>query len=442
MLREFYAWCLAISKTRLRKSVIVAEPESNSKTKIPYTASLPEPQLLGVTKAELALREWNQGDKHALANITVDDLSEHPARARLALAFGTANQHIGNSEKARLFISVAKQWGCDRKLIAYHLVTDARRSVDRALELLASRPKVDYGASTKDAVKDDLESHSKDIDLTSSNIHSADTLEKKFEKKKSIPELIEDQALKVESIGRELKNEIKNVSTQLESVLRIQSYLETGKFLPPFHGWPVSPDFICFVMKRIERKDYSLVIEFGSGTSTALIASSIDSLHGHKIRPYQLAFEHLEKYHAETDALINERRLVNHSVNLVLTPLAEMSLDSAHVNIYKFYDCKEFLYHLAQENSSLVENLLVIVDGPPGLTGRHARYPAMQIVLNAFPKANIDFILDDTNRKDEQEIVQMWIEVLDRMKRSYEHIPLDFEKGASLIEVRSVSQEN
>ena len=63
-----------------------------------------------------------------------------------------------------------------------------------------------------------------------------------------------------------------NAVAQLEAYIAIHNYFNTGSLLSGFHGWPISPDIGLFIINQMRRKQYDLIIEFGSGTSTLLFA--------------------------------------------------------------------------------------------------------------------------------------------------------------------------
>lgn len=50
---------------------------------------------------------------------------------------------------------------------------------------------------------------------------------------------------------------------------------------------------------------------------------------------------------------------------------------------------------------------MLVVDGPPGNTQNVARYPAMPVLYDRLA-GDCVVMLDDYNRKDEQQAVQMW----------------------------------
>ncbi len=119
---------------------------------------------------------------------------------------------------------------------------------------------------------------------------------------------------------------IDNAVRQGEAFLNIRDFFNGGEYLPEMHGWAVSPDFALYLIELIVDSDYDLVIEFGSGTSTLLIAKAIarsSSKRNGKSPVLQVAFEHIENYHAKTAAQLRRFNLEK-NVQLVSRPVNSM----------------------------------------------------------------------------------------------------------------------
>ena len=64
---------------------------------------------------------------------------------------------------------------------------------------------------------------------------------------------------------------------------------------------------------------------------------------------------------------------------------------------------------------------LLIVDGPPRIINKNARYPAIPL-LKKFIIDDTVILLDDGRRKDEQNTVELWLKELDKFKAEYFNI--------------------
>ena len=100
-------------------------------------------------------------------------------------------------------------------------------------------------------------------------------------------------------IEQTIRREAANTVQQLEAFFGIQHYFAHGTLLPSFHGWPISPDIGLYLIQLIEANGYDLVIEFGSGSSTFLMAKALEQTARRKTQekpPLHVAFEHEETY--------------------------------------------------------------------------------------------------------------------------------------------------
>ncbi|MFB1035443.1 MAG: hypothetical protein QMC38_08845, partial [Sinobacterium sp.] len=192
-----------------------------------------------------------------------------------------------------------------------------------------------------------------------------------------------------------------NTVKQVESFIGVQSYLETGQLAMEYHGWPISSDVALFLLGKIEKNNYDLIIEFGSGTSTQLFAKAINnqlkvqqskqidedlaligrnnkgSFSGstlYRELPNRIVtFEHNKTYHNKTMAELDANNLA-HLVDLVHAPLIEMKIEN---DDYLYYSCEQKLAQLATIYAERTVKILVLIDGPPGATGPLARLPAV-----------------------------------------------------------------
>lgn len=230
-----------------------------------------------------------------------------------------------------------------------------------------------------------------------------------------------------------IKQEILNGTQQLEAFLDIQNFFKHGKHLPALHGWPVSPDFARYLIQLLEKNDYDLILEFGSGASTVIIAKTLahlDRTRQGKPAALQIAFEHLEKYHDQTHADLESAGLAQ-SVELTLDPLQPYQPPNG--NTYPYYACHEKLADVATRLSAMPIRTLLVVDGPPASTGQHARYPALPAVLAHLKGQCLDILLDDYARPDEKEVGVLWEQDLEQLGYKLVSEKISMEKEALFI---------
>lgn len=238
-----------------------------------------------------------------------------------------------------------------------------------------------------------------------------------------------------ELINKTLSKELFNATNHIESFWSAENYFATGR-TPVLHTeltkWPISPDLAMLLIKLIDFNHYDLIIEFGSGISTVVIAKALlqQAEKRQKTAAKLVSFEHLDDYYKKTAEQLANAGLDN-AVQLELTPLAPYNAPDN--TTYSYYDCRGILKKLGAEFTG--GRILVLVDGPPGSTGKHARYPALPHILAYFNASGIDILLDDTIRTDEQEIVKCWQEDLQHQEKKIAITKYQLEKGAILLQV-------
>lgn len=253
-------------------------------------------------------------------------------------------------------------------------------------------------------------------------------------KEQNNEELIAFFEEKISKLENSSKTSVENSMRQLEACIRLQHYLGDDTILPDMHKWPISPDFGVLLINLIEQNAYDGIIEFGSGTSSLIVAKALEraARRQDSQEVSLLTFDHLDEYAGKTRKLIAQSGLQRYA-NVVLAPLE--SWQDKEDEPFAYYSCGEAIRNYRQQMGELMRRILVIVDGPPSAVGKHARYPALPQVLAACGETDgVDFLMDDYLRQDEQEIVKRWMALLDEKKIKYQHIEFNhLEKKACLL---------
>jgi predicted O-methyltransferase YrrM len=280
-------------------------------------------------------------------------------------------------------------------------------------------------------------------------------LHKNIEKK--LEELFASQNQELSKTTANIKNHINtslsNTAKQIEAFMGIQNYLEHGIKPLSFHGWPISPDLGLYLTGLIDANNYDLIIEFGSGTSTVLMAKAIVAKHkgtatkligsGKNVQELStgdlqqqdlpariVTFEHNLEYYEKTLHALKANG-VEHLVDVVHAPLIDYKYKDG--TEYLYYSCEDKLQEISRIFKGRKANILVLVDGPPGATNKNARFPALPYIFNILPDHVFTFVIDDYVRDEEKEIVNLWINVLDDRQIKYSLEEIRCEKGCATI---------
>jgi hypothetical protein len=445
-----------------KESKLVEDFESGGSV-VPYDENL----------LEKARTQWQFGDWESLASLDRDTLQHHPDRAKLVLLAAAGRLQVGQDAEARQYIRLAQDWGCSKQLIGQILISGVHNSIGMAAAMGAQQQRASLhfeksisigspGSDTKlltqartvhqiaqfeqidfpmtsllghpiktSITKSELAQISESFEsLTSSINQQKSDLQTQIKKQSQIIDKVRD------TLTKSIKAEVTNATKQLEAFFGIKSYFETGEVIGALHGWPISPDLGLYLIQQLEVTHYDLVIEFGSGTSTQLMAKALEVIakrYPERTKPVQAAFEHLTQYHQKTLSILQQSGQAE-SVHLHHTPL--LPYQAPDGTAYAYYDCETHLQALHQEIGNKTElRIFALVDGPPESTGLHARYPALPILLKFFKHAQIDLVLDDYNRTEEKEAVQKWVEDLQGLQISYELTEEKLDKGACKLSI-------
>jgi hypothetical protein len=188
--------------------------------------------------------------------------------------------------------------------------------------------------------------------------------------------------------------------------------------LPPTRGWAASPDFLA-VLARHAAAGPRVIVECGSGASTVVLARACER----NGRGHVWSLEHLPDMAERTRAWLAEQGLADYAT-VIDAPLVPQAL-AGHAGVWYSTD----------ELPDLPIDMLV-VDGPPGSSGRLARYPAGP---RLFPRLSMhgSVFVDDFHRPDERAIVARWQQEFPALALT--SVPC--EKGAVVLSRQGVPAE-
>lgn len=204
-----------------------------------------------------------------------------------------------------------------------------------------------------------------------------------------------------DSFRKELRESVNDIRLDaLYQQFLLQHVFERPEPLAAMTGWSIAPEFAWWLFQHVATTRPENIIELGSGTSTLVIAAALKKLGVGRF----LSFEHDYAYLEKTRALLQLCDLQDH-VELLYAPLEEIQLDG---ETYRWYDLP---YDLIDHTVGSGKLDLLLVDGPPAATNRHARYPAVPRLGNYCNESTL-VLLDDADREGEQEILGRWHELL------------------------------
>lgn len=126
-LKQIYTWL---------SEVIPAFPRKQSKTMdLCAIESKPVASLVVPYDENLLERsrtQWQFGDWQSLSQLDREAIQHHPDRAKLALLSAAAHQQTGDMTSARQLTRLAREWGCNKKLISQILIAGVHNTLGKA----------------------------------------------------------------------------------------------------------------------------------------------------------------------------------------------------------------------------------------------------------------------------------------------------------------------
>lgn len=185
--------------------------------------------------------------------------------------------------------------------------------------------------------------------------------------------------------------------------------------LKPLRGMAASPDFGLLLHTTVRQRRPSTIVEFGSGTSTVLMAYAVRDNGVGRI----VSIDHEAQY---GDA--SRLDLADHGLSTFAevrhAPLRSVRVGNSNST---WYDTAVF--------SDVSRIDMLVVDGPPTSVQKQARYPALPLLRERLaPDAIV--IIDDAARPDEREMVARWAAEFPEFESRY----IFHEKGTVVLELR------
>jgi predicted O-methyltransferase YrrM len=193
---------------------------------------------------------------------------------------------------------------------------------------------------------------------------------------------------------RKTRRDIVQSYRHVEALFTLYSVLKFEKPLPPMTGHAITPVGAKNLVSLVMSKEPEIVVEYGSGVSTLIIAYCLRQLGRGKV----ISYDHEKKYAEKSQCYIDEHDL-NDFAEVIHAPLVTTRVGENNQQ-WLWYDLNK------RELPESVD--IMIVDGPPRKIQKLSRYPALASAITRLKPGSV-ILLDDSNREEEQEIIQRWL---------------------------------
>ncbi|MAP79621.1 MAG: hypothetical protein CL526_00905 [Aequorivita sp.] len=193
---------------------------------------------------------------------------------------------------------------------------------------------------------------------------------------------------------------IRNGQQQIWASQKLQTLFKNEVFIPQT-SWSLEPETILHILNIISIKKPKNIIEFGGGVTTLYIAKLL------KLQNYKTNFISVE---SDVDWMLTlKNQLCDNDlisfVSQIHAPIETIDSKYSYKNQQTWYSTAAI-----EEGIKDISHFdLVIVDGPFGGSTPYARFSAMPF-LTDYTSIKTTWLLDDTNREYEKEIIREWTE--------------------------------
>jgi len=197
----------------------------------------------------------------------------------------------------------------------------------------------------------------------------------------------------------------------MHSYQTLEKRLDLEKPLPISENWTAAADFLHLLADYCLREKPENIVECSSGASTLVLSRCCQLNKKGRVYSLENGPEFVQQARSQLDAFgLSDFARVYHA------PLKDYLLRERK---FQWYDLTHFYPG---------EIDLLVIDGPPGLLQKHARYPALPLLGSYLARRCLVF-LDDAARADERDIVSCWLEEHAEFETEY----VDTERGCSVL---------
>ncbi len=199
------------------------------------------------------------------------------------------------------------------------------------------------------------------------------------------------------------KTDLVHVFQQRQNLEILQHELTLTRPLPPMRGWAASPDFLLLISRHARETRPQVIVECSSGASTVVLASCLrEAGQGHVYSlENEAEFAEITRGHLAREGL-------NDWATVIHAPLKAYDIEGGR---FFWYD---------DENLPGAAIDMIVVDGPPHLVGRMARYPAGPNLFTRMASGGTVFA-DDADRKEEEATFAAWRKQFPDFAERYHH---------------------
>ena len=209
------------------------------------------------------------------------------------------------------------------------------------------------------------------------------------------------------------REELEYSHYKIQAIGEIQKLLPFRAPLSPMIGWAATPELAVSVLKEVIRKKPNTIVELGSGVTTIINGYALEK---HNPGGRLISIDHDEIYATKTQKEVDLHGL-NKFVEIRTSPMENIEVDGKN---HQWYSPSTLQF----DNKIDV----LIIDGPPVKTEKHARYPALPMLYEHLSE-ECSIIIHDTKRVPESTIIYHWLDEFP----DFEKEVINTDKGVTIL---------
>ena len=414
---------------------------------------------LSTAKSELAALETKLSSVSDNATLEIDTLTKDNEKLTFALAEEKARADKAHANEQSLKSTLSEQESRNKQTSeAYE---NELQELKTKLKESEEKQKETYGwfASRKqqaEALTEELEALKRENALLASNNETALAVSELENKLTAMLNKQNEDSIDIaNALGKHVTRCHEEQKSNIASQFELQKLTGFSRIPISTNSYDMDSANLAELSSLVSQNGYDVIIEFGSGLSTIVSASTLqdkadrgfnngkyleDKGNNSEIEKalpkHIVGFEQSSERLKETTGLLSNAG-VEAYVDLCHAPLISV----AHTDNAKggelFYDCTEKLLELKRILNNLHANILVVINGPFLDDDNKAKYWALPLVLDYFSQADITVFTNGTNSEQISDLIPQWEDECERRQLTLNVKKLKTPKGVTILTIQS-----
>ena len=393
------------------------------------------------------------------ATVEIDTLTKDNEKLTFALAEEKARADKAHASEQSLKASLSEQESRNKQ--ASEAYENELQELNTKLRKSEEKQKETYGwfASRKqqaEALSIELEVLKRENALLASNNETALAVSELESKLTAMLNKQNEDSIEIaNALGKHVTRCHEEQKSNIASQFELRKLTGFSRIPISTNSYDMDSANLAELSSLVSQNAYDVIIEFGSGLSTVVSASTLqdkadrgfnngkyleDKGNNSEIEKalpkHIVGFEQSSERLKETTGLLSNAG-VEAYVDLCHAPLVSV----AHTDNAKggelFYDCTEKLLELKRILNNRHANILVVINGPFLDDDTKAKYWALPLVLDYFSQADITVFTNGTNSEQISDLIPQWEDECERRQLTANVKKLKTPKGVTIITIQS-----